>query len=189
MRHASTRAVLALTGAIAAMLVSGSAAQAATTCPATSSAYAQAVAGTAGLVGYWRLGDASGTPACDSLGQNPGAYSGAVTLGQPGAIAGDADTSAAFDGSSGTMSVPASTSLNVGDSFTIEAWVKRRTLGGSAYQVIASKQSSAWVLAFDQVNELVLRQSGVDDVAYSNVALTDTSSWHHVVATKSGTSI
>lgn len=42
---------------------------------------------------WWRMGDASGTVMADSSGNGRhGAYTGAVTLGAPGAIAGDSDT-------------------------------------------------------------------------------------------------
>ncbi|HEX8789576.1 MAG TPA: hypothetical protein VF765_01395, partial [Polyangiaceae bacterium] len=44
-------------------------------------------------VAYWRFGEASGTRAADSSGNgNDATYVGAVSLGAPGAIAGDPDT-------------------------------------------------------------------------------------------------
>jgi len=42
-----------------------------------------------------------------------------------GALASDPDTAVGFDGGSGWVSVPAASSLNVGDRFSIEGWVKR----------------------------------------------------------------
>jgi hypothetical protein len=145
--------------------------------------YGSAVLGTPGLLAYYRLGDPAGsTSACASAGPS-GSYVGGVTLGQPGALAGDPDTAAAFDGHSGYVSVPATSTLNVADRFTIEAWVKRGPLGG--YPVIASKQNGAWVLEFNSSNRLVLRRSTVGDVATSTTAVTD-SAWHYVAATKEG---
>jgi hypothetical protein len=153
-------------------------------CSPNASAYSSAVTTTAGLVAYFRLGEAAGsTVACPSVGSSTGSYVKGVSLGQPGALAGDPDTSAAFDGSSGYVSVPASSSLNVGDHFTIEAWVKRATLSG--YPVIASKQNGAWVLEFNPQNQLVLRRSTVGDVATSTATVAD-KSWHYVAATKNG---
>src|SRR5947209_6135234 len=185
------RAGIALCIALTALVGSTATADAATSCAVStsSSSYAQAVAGTAGLVGYWRLGDGSGSVACDSLGLNSGSYQGGVTLGVPGAIAGDSNTAAAFDGSTGNVSVPATSSLNVADSFTVEAWVKRGSIGGSENQVVASKQNLAWVLMFNPSNQLVLRRSNVADIAASTTTLTDTSSWHHVAVTKSGSAV
>ncbi|MEA2398119.1 MAG: hypothetical protein QOK25_1675, partial [Thermoleophilaceae bacterium] len=60
-------------------LIAGAPAASAATCTGTSSPYAATIAGTPGLIGYWRLGEASGTSACDSFGSNAGVYSGAVS--------------------------------------------------------------------------------------------------------------
>ncbi len=54
--------------------------------------YKAAILATPGLVGYWRLGEASGTVARDEMGANNGTYVGSPTLGAPGLLAGDADT-------------------------------------------------------------------------------------------------
>src|SRR5436305_386267 len=91
--------------------------------PASPQRACTSVAQTPGLVGYWRLGEATGTAACDAAGGDNGTYSGGFTLGRPGAIASDANTAAAFNGSTGYVSVPAATGLDVGDTFTAEAWV------------------------------------------------------------------
>jgi hypothetical protein len=153
-------------------------------CSPRSSTYSAAITGTAGLLSYFRLGDAAGsTVACPSLGSQTGTYVGGASPGQPGALAGDADTAAAFNGSSAYVSVPASASLNVGDHFTIEAWVKRASFGG--VPVIASKQSGAWVLEFNSSNQLVLRRSTIADVATSTRTVND-AGWHYVAATKDG---
>ena len=156
---------------------------------ATGTRYSNAVLNTTGLVGYWRLGDASGTTACDAKGANPGTYQSGTTLGRAGAIAGDSDAATGFDGTSGSISVPAATSLDVGDKFTIEAWVKRGSVGGTANQVIASKQGSAWTLMFNPSNKLVLHQSGGADIVASTTTVSDTTSWHQVVATKTGSTV
>jgi hypothetical protein len=67
---------------------------------------------------YWRLGEASGKTAFDSQGSANGTYTGTVTLGQPGALAGDSDTAAGFDGG-GYVSLPA---LGSSSTFTVEGW-------------------------------------------------------------------
>jgi hypothetical protein len=110
-------------------------------------------------------------------------------LGQPGALANDADTAVAFNGSSGKVDVPQQAALNVGDRFTIEAWVKRGSIGGSNNQVIAAKQSGSWVLLFNSSNQLVLRKAAVADVAASTVTVADTTQWHYVAATKDGATV
>ena len=159
-------------------------------CSPRQSSYSGVVSATAGLVGYWRLGESSGTVACDSTANHDnGTYLGGVTLGVPGAIAADPDTAVSLDGSSGQVSVPASSSLNVGDTFTIEAWVKRGTSKSGSNEVIASKQEGSLVLMFNEADQLTLRRSTYGNIATANVATTDTASWHYVVATKNGASV
>src|SRR5262249_27898657 len=59
-----------------------------------------------GPVGYWRLGEPSGTIAHDLSGHgNDGAFTGGVLLGQPGAVVNDANTSIALDGATGFVLV------------------------------------------------------------------------------------
>ena len=161
----------------------------AATCPVDGgSAYANAVRSTSGLVSYWRLGESSGTSACDSYGANAGTYQGAFSLGRVGALAGDPDTAVLLDGSTGTVSVPHTASLDVGDTFTVEAWVRRNSFGAPDYQAIASQGANAWLLAFNAGNRLVLRQAKVGDLVTSTTSVTDTN-WHHVAVTKSGATV
>ena len=158
-------------------------------CGAANSRYQSLISRTAGLAGYWRLGDGSGTSPCEVTGRNDGEYRGGFTLGSTGALAGDPDTAASFNGSTGYVSVPTSPSLSVGDTFSVEAWVRRSSLSNGGNQVIASKQHGSWVLMFDSRNRLVLRRSNAGDVAASTSVVADTTRWHHVVATKAGASV
>ncbi len=158
-------------------------------CSPRQSSYSGAVSSTPGLVGYWRLGESSGTVACDSTAHNDGAYLGGTTLGTPGAISGDPDTAVTLNGSTGQVSVPSASSLNVGDNFTIEAWVKRAVSKTGSNEVIASKQEGSWVLMFNEADRLTLRRSSYGNIATANVATTDTTGWHYVVATKNGPSV
>ena len=177
---AATAAVLALAGP--------QAASAATCSGSTGSTYSNAVTATTGLVSYWRLGEPSGTSACDSWGSNAGSYQGGYTLGRLGALAGDPNTAVALNGSTGLVSVPHSSSIDVGDTFTVEAWVKRARFGAQSYETVASQQANAWLLAFDQSNRLVLRQAKVGDLVYSTKTVGDTN-WHYVAVTKNGSSV
>jgi hypothetical protein len=81
--------------------------------------YPDAVLTEPSLRAYWRLGEASGAAAVDSAGTYNGTYTSDVALGRLGAFQRDADTSAAFNGSTSKVSVP--TLGNVGD-FTVEGW-------------------------------------------------------------------
>ncbi len=152
------------------------------------SAYSQAVSQTAGVVGYWRLGESSGATACDALGVSPGTYTGGVTLGRPGAISGDTDTAAALDGTGAYVSVPDAARFDVGDSFTAEAWVKRGQINTAANGSIVSK-SSSWLVMINTANQIALRKSNAGDAAISTATITDTTKFHHIVATKNGASV
>ncbi len=81
-----------------------SAASAKVTVSNGSTGYAATVLGQ-NPAGYWRFGESSGTIAADSSPSlDGGTYTGGVTLGQPGAIIGDSNTAATFDGSTGYFS-------------------------------------------------------------------------------------
>lgn len=81
-----------------------------------------------GPVSYWRLGDpTSAAVAADSRGANPGTYTG-VTLESAGAVPGDPATS--FAGS-GVVTIPASTSLDLSNAVTVEAWVNPAAAGSN----------------------------------------------------------
>ncbi len=165
---------------------------AAAACPAASTGYPSVISATPGLVGYWRLEETTGTTACDATGTSDGTYKGAYTLGQPGAIPNDPDNKAVeFDGNAGFVDVPRKRKLDVGDNFTVEAWVKRNNPGTGRAEVIASKQTGAWLLMFEKDHmgdQLVLRQSRRSNIAYSKVRISD-KNWHFVAATKDGPDI
>jgi YD repeat-containing protein len=84
--------------------------------------YAARVLNTAGLMHYWRMGDAGGSSLADSKGGAPAALSGGTTAGAPGALPGDADTAFGFDGSSGAAT--ANVNLSATNKATLEFWLK-----------------------------------------------------------------
>jgi RHS repeat-associated protein len=79
---------------------------------------------------YYRLDESACCTATDSSGHGRnGTYtSSGVTFGASGALSSDSDTAAAFDGSSGWVSIP--TSDTIAGSFSVEAWVKPSSIGG-----------------------------------------------------------
>ena len=84
-----------------------------------SGSYSDAVLGTAGLLSYWRLGERAGASALDAKGGRHGTYRNGVLLGADGALAGDGDTAAQFDGSNDSVGLPA---LPSSVDFTVEGW-------------------------------------------------------------------
>jgi RHS repeat-associated protein len=93
---------------------------------------------------YWRMGETGGsTSAVDSFGQNPGTYSSGVTLGQAGTLVGDSATAAAFNGTTGMVTVPDTRLLRFdrNQPFTVEARIKTSVTTGQ--EIIASKLASS----------------------------------------------
>lgn len=86
-------------------------------------AYRDAVLGTSGLVGYWRLGD-TGTTATDSSGNaRHGTITGA-TVGATSLLASDTvDTALSFDGVNDAVTIADSTNMSGTAGLTVEAWI------------------------------------------------------------------
>ena len=80
-------------------------------------------------VGFWRLGEASGTTASDSSGASlAGTYtSSGVTYGAAGPHAGDTNTAVRLNGSSGRVNVPA-VAMSA-SAFSVEGWVNTTSTG------------------------------------------------------------
>jgi concanavalin A-like lectin/glucanase superfamily protein/fibronectin type III domain protein/NHL repeat-containing protein len=147
------------------------------------SAYRQAVLGTAGLLSYWRLGEGSGSTAADSKGARNGTYFGPA-LRQPGALAGDPDTSAGFDGIDDYVRVldfspPASLSL--------EAWIYPKDTSTGTDRVVLDKSNGEYDLRIGEDGNLRFItgspiQTAVDD-SFNFHTSNNANRWYHIVAT------
>ncbi|HEU5252502.1 MAG TPA: PKD domain-containing protein [Solirubrobacterales bacterium] len=84
--------------------------------------YSARVLATAGLINYWRAGEASGTTLADSKGTAPATLTGGPGLGVEGAVAGDADTAVSFNGTS--SAAQAALNLSNTNKLTLEFWMK-----------------------------------------------------------------
>ncbi len=97
-------------------------------------------------IGYWRLNEPTqpvvptypmtnfGTAGAVAN----GTYYGVPSLGQPGALASDADTAAQFGTISSYAEVPYSTALNPATSFTVEFWAKRTNSATATASVLCN---------------------------------------------------
>ncbi len=140
--------------------------------------------------GYWRFGEPSGTTMLDSSGTVPpnnGTYIGGVTLNQPGALVVNPNTAALYDGINDQGRVPDANSLDVGNSFTAEGWIKRSSdakthelmnKGASGIHLVVGNAAS--------LNKVLLRRAGVATIADSTVGVPADGNYHHVVATMNG---
>ena len=151
--------------------------------PAPESSYADVVLAD-GPVGYWRFGEPSGLTAIDSSpNTNDGTYTNGPILGVPGALAGDSDTAVSMDGVNDSVRVPDDDSLDVGNFFTAEGWIKRsstaqtHTMMVKGFQVIVMNAGSG--------SQVWLRKPNVTTVARTNVGV-GAGAYHHVGCDQAG---
>ena len=140
-------------------------------------------------VGYWRLGETSGTAAADSSPNGlGGVYTNGVALGVGGALNGDPNAAVRFDGTNDlvTMGDPASGALDFGASdFTVEAWVATTDITDRTIVGKKTSGSSWWQVTVtdDAGHEGRIRaqiRAGSTRTAYS-LGRVDDGAWHHVV--------
>jgi uncharacterized delta-60 repeat protein len=149
--------------------------------------YRKEVLATSRLVSYWRLDEQNGMTAADSGQANLGTYLNGVRLGRPGALLYDPNASASFDGTNDYVRVADGVALDTGDSFTLEAWVKRSRTSTPIHTVL-SKGNGAGRLSFVH-NVLTLTKGNSGTIVKARVSTTDTTAFHHVVATKAGSTV
>jgi len=143
---------------------------------------------------YWPMDETSGGIMDDATGNgNNGQYAGTFALGQPGPHPGDGNTAVAFDGLSGSASVPNSTSLQM-NTVSIELWVKMRT--DNEYGVYVAKNveggggaGSSWfqLLNNRHTGRLEFRVTSDGDPAIISASTLALNTWYYVVATYDGT--
>jgi hypothetical protein len=133
-------------------------------------------------VAYWRLGDSSG-PLVDQTGNQNGNDHG-LTFGTPGIAGAGGDTAITCPSGSNYAdfsSIPSA--WNVGDTFTLECWLKFASLGVA--QVFIYGGSNSFTLGMDSGNNPTLFHNGTSYIAHVPAISLD-SNWHHFVATKAG---
>ena len=157
---------------VAALLLAGSASAGAD----TPSRYAAAVQATPGLQHYLRFGDSGDVvdpfygrrasdlgPATKVCRVGPSHYGEQVTLGLPGALAGDPDTAAGFDGATPDRVWGSSVGVACGpvpdwgqnDPFTMEAWIRPDRLDGNSRRVFARENVNGGTIVAARADGLV----------------------------------
>jgi hypothetical protein len=141
-------------------------------------------------LGYWRLGEASGTVAADEQAFKNGTYYNSPTLGVAGAIAGD--TAATFNGSNQYVDIAHDAAWNSTD-ITVEAWVKTTTAllglivsrdtGGSSNRDFQFRVNAG------KIEFVNLRGNGVGATTLTGATSVNDDVWHHVVAVRSGAAV
>ncbi|WP_406832167.1 PKD domain-containing protein [Pedococcus sp. KACC 23699] len=136
---------------------------------------------------FWRMDETSGTMAVDTMGQTAGKYTGGVTLGQPGPLSGNGNTSVTFNGVDGNL-----TSASTFDSpsvYSEELWFNTTTTRGGkliGFGTDPTGNSSGYDRHVWMLNDGRLRfgtWTGQPNIAESSASFND-GSWHHMVATQ-----
>ena len=129
--------------------------------------------------GYWRLGETEWGAAVAAIGA-PGAYTGGVTLAAEGALAGDPDPAAEFDGTSGEVLLDAAALRATG---TLEGW-----FNWSGIVALRDNTSgNGWILGLNASGRLACRGGSGSRQAVSAVTVASLAgAWHHLAVTKAG---
>jgi YVTN family beta-propeller protein len=144
-----------------------------------------------GPVGYWRLGELSGTTAADSAGTgvNPGTYQGAVTHGVASLLPSDSvDKATAFSGATQYVRVASSASLSLASTVSLEAWIKPVSIpAAGAFASVLTKPES-YSLQFNGPKlEFNIMQAGTRRRLQAATGAIVAGSVYHVVGTYDGT--
>jgi hypothetical protein len=147
-------------------------------------------------IAYWRLGESSGTSAADSSGNNRnGTYVGAPSLGSPGLVTGDPNTSVSFNGTNQSVDVADAPAFNLTGDLTLEAVVNMT--GGENYRTIVAKHDGAGDVSTYELRvqgstgalQFVQRSTtGAYMTVTSNTTLAANTTYH-IAATKSGSTV
>lgn len=122
-------------------------------------------------------------------GNHATAATGTAVYSQPGPIASEtSDKAILFDNDPTYFDIPDHATLDVGDVFTWEAWVKRTVTGPSSWEVIAHKGANSGAMGFNG-DRLFLSKVTSFILVESTITITDTTNWHHYVATKNGSAV
>jgi hypothetical protein len=128
--------------------------------------------------------------AADSKDTNHGTHTNAPKPGESGPLTNDTDTAAAFDqvGSIDHVVVPHNATLNVGDTFSLEAWVKRAD-NATTMQTIVHKGLATTGFQWGFLNnKMGLFKNGVA-IAQTTTTQIDMTVFHHYVVTKNGATV
>ncbi|MBD0280745.1 MAG: LamG domain-containing protein, partial [Thermoleophilaceae bacterium] len=144
--------------------------------------YREALVATPGLASYWRLGELSGSSAMDELTGGSAALEGRVLLGAPGMLGPLGNTAMSFDGATGGLAGPGPA---LAESGTIEGWFRWRA--GTATVRDHTGPSGGWLLAFNSAGTVRYRVGGSGFDTHVPIETVRDGQWHHLAATKSGT--
>jgi len=136
-------------------------------------------------VGVWHLKETSGDHSGSTWNYHTGSPQGGLNQDTTGPI----DGADYFNGSDAYITIPSSSSLNLGNSFTIECWAKRGSIN-TTHAMLSKLYNPqySWKLSFDTTNNWIrldVYETGsgtYQNIQTTDMTVTDTTNWHHVVA-------
>ncbi len=139
--------------------------------------------------GYWRMDAPSGNFTDTSgFGNRLDTFTG-VTYGVTGALPADSNKAATLNGD-GSLFHKLTADHDLGDVLTLEAWVK--TTNYTQTKVLFSKGTNAYLLSLVTSSShlyLTLAKQTDLDICTSTVQFPEDGAWHHLVATKNGSTV
>jgi hypothetical protein len=150
--------------------------------------YVQAVLGDH-PVAYWRLDEATGSVAHDTMGSYPGTYQGACALGAIGALS-SGDRAVELDGH--TCRIPIGDVLEfAGETpFSIDLWVEMAVSDASVRWLVSdlgAPVKSGYSLAFVSQTLWLEQDQAGGTLSYVPATLPSLGEFHHVAITNDGT--
>jgi hypothetical protein len=143
-----------------------------------------------GATDYWHMADTT-TTAVNVLGGAAGKYSGSHTTVADGALVGESDPAAAFDGKTSALTVAGAPDYAGTVPYTLELWVRPQTIDGTYRFLISREETTAtgrqgtgvWLsstgLGFERWT------NGVAQTVHYSAGL-PVGAWSHVTATYDG---
>lgn len=129
---------------------------------------------------YWRLGT---SPLTDASGNGNTLTAENAATEVDGLLVGDADKARDFDGVDDAYTAADSATLDVGDVFTLECWLRIDSL--ASQMRVLDKGANAYDLNINTSGIVHLTKTTVGTVVVSSIALS-VDTVYHVVATKNG---
>lgn len=152
--------------------------------------YYDLVSGDSALIGYWRLGESSGSSMIDSKNARVGTYSGSYTLGVTGGVQNDPNTAVGFDGSTSYGSVGADGTFNP-STFSTEALIYPTSAPSTGYTIASAfflgPNAGWWTKIGNDLTFRLITISGGTFATLTSNATIPINRWTHVVATYDGT--
>ena len=148
--------------------------------------YSDLILATSGLVGYWKLDETTGTVANESKFGRNGTYINNPPKGVAGALFSDPSTAVTFQApSQHRIDIPHNAAFNVGDNWSVTAWIKIASPSSAAPRVIVSKGDNAFNARIATDGRLDLVRSN-DYVLINTAGPVPSGRWVHVAFCKNG---